>query len=71
MSDKFWICYTEWGRSFPRKYSTRDEAIKEARRLALLPENIGHKIFVLGVIGFYELPLEGVKWSDITEEKGE
>ena len=58
--NKFWICFVEGTTTGKGKaHLSNQEAAKEAERLALLPENIGKKVYVLEATAccFTEKPL--------------
>jgi len=49
---KFWMVYVHNGRTPTFIHQTHDSAVKEAERLAQLPENIGLKVFILEVMDY-------------------
>ena len=63
--DRFYMIWVE-GKASPRVSHLDEEGvIQEAERLALLPDNIGRKVFILEATSYCEVQPLPIKWTII------
>ena len=66
--DRFWMVFIE-GRSNPTKQHTEcNEARLEAERLLHLPENKGHKAYILETVSYGVIEERPVIWTTYPKE---
>mgnify|MGYP001611605164 CR=1 FL=1 len=64
--EKFWNCFVEGTTGgCHTKHATLQDAREEARRLARLPENRDRKVYVLELVGYYEVTEVPVEWHEV------
>ena len=63
---QFWCCYVEDTGGCRYKHEYPEQAIAEAERLAMLPENRGKKVFVLKAVKVCHVPATLVQWEELT-----
>jgi hypothetical protein len=60
--DKFWMCYVEGTMGCRFKHPNREQAVKEAERLARLRGNEGKQVFILETTDYCQAPYPLVTW---------
>ena len=66
----FWMCYVEGKHAPAHKHLEWDTAQKEAERLAVLPDNLKRKVFVLRAVALCEVSSPPVEWTTLWKEGG-
>ena len=66
MENKFWNCWVD-GTSggYHYKHTTFEDAKAEAERLARMPSNMGHKVYLMECISYCEVPEIPIEWTSI------
>ncbi len=63
--DRFYMIYVE-GKALPKIGHLEEEAsTQEAERLALLPDNIGRKVYILEATSYCKVQPLPIKWTII------
>jgi hypothetical protein len=52
MPQKFWMVWLKDSPTTKKRHPTKEKAQQEANRIALLPENLGKKVYVLEAIDY-------------------
>ena len=66
--EKFWMCYVEDSQGCSYKHGYKDDAIREAERLARMESNAGKKVFVIEAMMYCKTEIKPVIWVEASHD---
>ena len=63
--EKFWMCLVDDSSGCHYRHTYKDDAIKEAERLARMESNVGKKVYIVEAICYCKTEIKPVIWVEV------